>query len=196
MQFGKPIGAFQLVQRKLVEMAIAVNTGSLMAQQLGRLKDASQVTFEQVSMAKLHNARAAPRSPGARSLLGATGITFDAPVIRHMNNLESVVTYEGTEEIHTPGVRAAPSGSLMAGSGAASRSRSSVSITRRRRDHPRRATGLCSKACEITASAVRGTMNGNDGQQASFVAEVFRSVHEALTAVADEMPSKDSKAGF
>ncbi|HET6714944.1 MAG TPA: hypothetical protein VFI59_14720 [Actinomycetota bacterium] len=52
------------------------------------------------------------------------------------------------------------------------------------------------KACEITASAVRGTMNGNDGQQASFVAEVFRSVHEALTAVADEMPSKDSKAGF
>ena len=106
VQFGKPIGAFQLVQRKLVEMAIAVNTGSLMAQQLGRLKDASQVTFEQVSMAKLHNARAAltiAREP--RSLL-ATGITFDAPVIRHMNNLESVVTYEGTEEIHTPGVRA------------------------------------------------------------------------------------------
>ena len=103
VQFGKPIGAFQLVQRKLVEMAIAVNTGSLMAQQLGRLKDASQVTFEQVSMAKLHNARAAltiAREP--RSLLGATGITFDAPVIRHMNNLESVVTYEGTEEIHTP----------------------------------------------------------------------------------------------
>jgi hypothetical protein len=52
------------------------------------------------------------------------------------------------------------------------------------------------KACEITASAVRGTMNGNDGQHASFVAEVFRSVHEALKAVADDMPSKDSKAGF
>ncbi len=52
------------------------------------------------------------------------------------------------------------------------------------------------KACEITASAVRGTMTGNEGQQASFVAEVFRSVHEALKEIADEMPSKDSKAGF
>lgn len=52
------------------------------------------------------------------------------------------------------------------------------------------------KACEITASAVRGTMTGHDGQQASFVAEVFRSVHEALQTVADDMPNKDSKAGF
>jgi hypothetical protein len=52
------------------------------------------------------------------------------------------------------------------------------------------------KACEITASAVRGTMTGQDGQQASFVGEVFRSVHEALQAIADDMPNKDSKAGF
>ncbi|HET6714943.1 MAG TPA: acyl-CoA dehydrogenase family protein [Actinomycetota bacterium] len=71
VQFGKPIGAFQLVQPKLVEMAIAVNAGSLMAQQLGRLKDAGQVTFEQVSMTKLHNARAALTiAREARSLLG------------------------------------------------------------------------------------------------------------------------------
>ncbi|MDH4112371.1 MAG: hypothetical protein OEV60_06760 [Actinomycetota bacterium] len=52
------------------------------------------------------------------------------------------------------------------------------------------------KACEITASAVRGTMNGSDGQQPSFVADVFRSIHEALKAAADEMPNKDAKAGF
>jgi glutaryl-CoA dehydrogenase len=112
VQFGKPIGAFQLVQRKLVEMAIAVNAGSLMALQLGRLKDAGRATFEQVSMTKLHNARAALAiARDARSLLGATGITFDAPVIRHMNNLESVITYEGTEEIHTLIVGAALTGS-------------------------------------------------------------------------------------
>ena len=111
VQFGKPIGGFQLVQRKLVEMAIAVNAGSLMALQLGRLKDAGRVTFEQVSMTKLHNARAALAiAREARSLLGATGITFDAPVIRHMNNLESVITYEGTEEIHTLIVGAALTG--------------------------------------------------------------------------------------
>ena len=111
VQFGKPIGAFQLVQRKLVEMAIDINAAALLAVQLGRLKDDDGATFEQVSMVKLSNARTALAiAREARSVLGATGITFDAPVIRHMNNLESVITYEGTEEIHTLIVGAALTG--------------------------------------------------------------------------------------
>ena len=111
VQFGKPIGAFQLVQRKLVEMAIDLNAAALLAIQLGRLKDDDEATFEQVSMVKLSNARTALAvAREARSVLGATGITFDAPVIRHMNNLESVITYEGTEEIHTLIVGAALTG--------------------------------------------------------------------------------------
>jgi glutaryl-CoA dehydrogenase len=111
VQFGKPIGAFQLVQRKLVEMAIDLNAAALLAVQLGRLKDDDEATFEQVSMVKLSNARTALAiAREARSVLGATGITFDAPVIRHMNNLESVITYEGTEEIHTLIVGAALTG--------------------------------------------------------------------------------------
>jgi glutaryl-CoA dehydrogenase len=111
VQFGKPIGAFQLVQRKLVEMAIDLNAAALLAVQLGRLKDDGEATFEQVSMVKLSNARTALAiAREARSVLGATGITFDAPVIRHMNNLESVITYEGTEEIHTLIVGAALTG--------------------------------------------------------------------------------------
>ena len=102
VQFGKPIGAFQLVQRKLVEMALELTKGELLALELGRLKDEGVVPFQVVSLAKLNNARAALQiAREARGLLGATGITFDAPVIRHMNNLESVITYEGTEEIHT-----------------------------------------------------------------------------------------------
>jgi glutaryl-CoA dehydrogenase len=111
VQFGQPIGAFQLVQRKLVEMAIDLNAAALLAVQLGRLKDDGEATFEQVSMVKLSNARTALAiAREARSVLGATGITFDAPVIRHMNNLESVITYEGTEEIHTLIVGAALTG--------------------------------------------------------------------------------------
>jgi glutaryl-CoA dehydrogenase len=111
VQFGKPIGAFQLVQRKLVEMAIGLNAAALLAMQIGRLKDDDEATFEQVSMVKLNNARTALTiAREARGLLGATGITFDAPVIRHMNNLESVITYEGTEEIHTLIVGAALTG--------------------------------------------------------------------------------------
>jgi glutaryl-CoA dehydrogenase len=101
VQFGKPIGAFQLVQRKLVEMANELNKGTLLALHLGRMKEAGRLRYEHVSMGKMNNARAALQiAREARGLLGATGITFDAPVIRHMNNLESVVTYEGTEEIH------------------------------------------------------------------------------------------------
>jgi glutaryl-CoA dehydrogenase len=111
VQFGKPIGSFQLVQRKLTEMAIELNKAALLALQVGRLKDDGLARFEQVSMAKLNNARAALQiAREARGLLGATGITFDAPVIRHMNNLESVITYEGTEEIHTLIVGAALTG--------------------------------------------------------------------------------------
>jgi glutaryl-CoA dehydrogenase len=101
VQFGKPIGAFQLVQRKLVEMLNELNKGTLLALHLGRMKEAGRLRYEHVSMGKMNNARAALQiAREARGLLGATGITFDAPVIRHMNNLESVVTYEGTEEIH------------------------------------------------------------------------------------------------
>jgi glutaryl-CoA dehydrogenase len=102
VQFGKPIGSFQLVQRKLVEMVLELNKGMLLALHLGRMKDRGVLKFEHVSMGKMNNARAALQiAREARGLLGATGITFDAPVIRHMNNLESVVTYEGTEEMHT-----------------------------------------------------------------------------------------------
>jgi glutaryl-CoA dehydrogenase len=102
VQFGKPIGGFQLVQRKLVEMALELTKGELLAWELGRLHDRGEVAFPLMSLAKLNNARVALAiAREARGLLGATGITFDTPVIRHMNNLESVVTYEGTEEIHT-----------------------------------------------------------------------------------------------
>lgn len=102
VQFGRPIGGFQLVQRKLVEMAMELTKGELLALELGRLHDSADVAFPLMSLAKLNNARVAlDIAREARGLLGATGITFDSPVIRHMNNLESVVTYEGTEEIHT-----------------------------------------------------------------------------------------------
>jgi glutaryl-CoA dehydrogenase len=102
VQFGKPVAGFQLVQAKLVEMALEVQKGMLLALRLGRMKDEGRARPEHVSLAKLNNAREALRvAREARALLGAAGITFDHPVIRHMNNLESVVTYEGTEEIHT-----------------------------------------------------------------------------------------------
>jgi glutaryl-CoA dehydrogenase len=111
VQFGKPIGSFQLVQRKLVEMALELNKGMLLALHLGRMKDDGTLKFEHVSMGKMNNARAALQiARDARALLGATGITFDAPVIRHMNNLESVVTYEGTEEMQTLIIGAALTG--------------------------------------------------------------------------------------
>jgi len=101
-QFGKPIAGFQLVQRKLVDMLIAVNRASLLALHLGRLKDEERLSPLQVSFGKLDNVRQALEvARQARSVLGANGITLEYPVIRHMNNLESVVTYEGTEDIHT-----------------------------------------------------------------------------------------------
>jgi glutaryl-CoA dehydrogenase len=102
MQFGKPIGAFQLTQRKLVDMALEVNKGMLLALHLGRMKDERRLRAEQVSVGKLNNVREAlDVCREARTILGANGITLEYPVIRHMNNLESVLTYEGTSEIHT-----------------------------------------------------------------------------------------------
>ena len=101
-QFGKPIAGFQLVQRKLVEMMIGVNRSTLVALHLGRLKDAGTLTPAQVSFGKMDNVRQAlDVAREARNSLGANGITLEYPVIRHMNNLESVYTYEGTNEIHT-----------------------------------------------------------------------------------------------
>lgn len=101
-QFGKPLAAFQLTQRKLADMSIAVTNAGLTAIQLGRLKDAHRVTPEQVSHGKLANVRTAlDVARTARGMLGAAGITLDHAVMRHMSNLETVSTYEGTEEMHT-----------------------------------------------------------------------------------------------
>jgi glutaryl-CoA dehydrogenase len=102
IQFDKPIAAFQLTQRKLVEMLVDVNQGMLLAVHLGQMRDAGTLAPEHVNFGKLTNVRMALRTAReARSVLGANGITLDYPVIRHMNNLESVYTYEGTNEIHT-----------------------------------------------------------------------------------------------
>ena len=101
-QFGRPIGSFQLVQAKLVEMMLDVAKGELLALHLGRMKDAGALAPEHVSIGKLDNVRMAARvARTARSVLGGDGITAAYPVMRHMANLESVATYEGTEEVHT-----------------------------------------------------------------------------------------------
>src|SRR3954468_7269523 len=101
-QFGKPIAAYQLTQAKLVEMAVKVSQSTLLALHLGRLKDAGTLRTEQVSLGKYHNVSAALEvAHSARSVLGANGITLEYPVLRHANNLESVLTYEGTHEMHT-----------------------------------------------------------------------------------------------
>jgi glutaryl-CoA dehydrogenase len=102
VQFGKPIAGFQLTQRKLVEMLVEISKGTLLALHLGRMKDEGRLAPQHVSVGKLNNVRAALEiAREARSVLGANGITLEYPVIRHMNNLESVFTYEGTNEIHT-----------------------------------------------------------------------------------------------
>jgi glutaryl-CoA dehydrogenase len=101
-QFDTPIAGFQLTQRKLVEMMVKVQKAQLVALHLGRRKDEGTLTSAQVSFGKLDNVREALWiAREARSVLGANGITLEYPVIRHMNNLESVYTYEGTNEIHT-----------------------------------------------------------------------------------------------
>lgn len=102
VQFGKPIAGFQLTQEKLAWMAVALGQAGLTALHLGGLKDAGVLRAQQVSFGKLANVRAAlDVAREARSVLGANGVTLEYPVIRHMNNLESVLTYEGTQEIHT-----------------------------------------------------------------------------------------------
>jgi glutaryl-CoA dehydrogenase len=99
--FGRPIAATQLQQSKLAHMALEVNRATLLALHLGRLKDAGELRPEHVSMGKLGNVNAAlDVARSARQVLGANGITLEYPVIRHMNNLESVVTYEGTADVH------------------------------------------------------------------------------------------------
>ena len=101
-QFGKPLASFQLTQEKLVNMLLELNKAALVALHLGRMKDEGRISSEQVSFGKLNNVRVAlDIARSARTILGANGITLEYPVIRHMNNLESVLTYEGTSEIHT-----------------------------------------------------------------------------------------------
>ena len=100
--FGKPISAYQLTQAKLAEMALEINRATLVALHLGRMKDAGSLRPEHVSLGKMGNVRGALEvARSARTILGANGVTLEYPVIRHVNNLESVLTYEGTHEVHT-----------------------------------------------------------------------------------------------
>ena len=100
-QFGRPIAGFQLTQAKLADMAVELQKGYLLALHLGRLADAGTLRPEQVSVGKLNNVREAIAiARQCRTILGANGISGEYPVLRHANNLESVLTYEGTSEIH------------------------------------------------------------------------------------------------
>ncbi|MBA2953201.1 acyl-CoA dehydrogenase [Nocardioides sp. MAH-18] len=102
VQFGRPIASFQLTQQKLADMSLEYIKGYLLAVHLGRRKDAGLLRPEQVSIGKLNNVREAIEiCRTARTILGANGISLEYPVIRHQNNLESVLTYEGTVEMHT-----------------------------------------------------------------------------------------------
>ncbi len=102
IQFGKPIASFQLTQQKLVEMMLEINKGTMVALHIGRMKDEGQARPEHISFGKLNNVREAIEiAREARTILGGNGITLEYPVIRHANNLESVRTYEGTDEVHT-----------------------------------------------------------------------------------------------
>lgn len=101
IQFDRPIASFQLQQKKLAEMVTELTKGQLLALQLGRLKDQGNCSPSQVSMAKMNNVNAALQiARTARTILGANGIMGEYPVMRHMNNLESVYTYEGTHDMH------------------------------------------------------------------------------------------------
>ena len=110
-QFDRPIASFQIQQQKLAMMALEVNRGALLSLHLGRMKDEGRLRPEHVSMGKLANVNAAlDVARTARQVLGANGVTLEYPVIRHMNNLESVVTYEGTADIHALVIGAALTG--------------------------------------------------------------------------------------
>ena len=102
IQFDRPIGSFQLTQKKLTDMSLELNKGTLLAYHLGRMKEQGRLLPQHVSFGKLNNTRAALEiARTARGIHGANGITLEYPIMRHMTNLESVITYEGTEEIHT-----------------------------------------------------------------------------------------------
>lgn len=99
--FDRPLAAYQLTQEKLANMAVELGKGMLLALHLGRLKDAGQIRAEQISFGKLNNVRESIAiARECRTILAANGITLDYPIMRHANNLESVLTYEGTSEIH------------------------------------------------------------------------------------------------
>lgn len=101
-QFGRPLASFQLTQQKLVGMVLEIQKGTLVALHTGRLKDAGKLRPEQISFGKLNNVRQAiDICRAARTLLGGNGITLAYSPMRHANNLESVRTYEGTDEVHT-----------------------------------------------------------------------------------------------
>ncbi|WP_043444286.1 acyl-CoA dehydrogenase family protein [Arthrobacter sp. L77] len=102
LQFGRPLAGYQLTQLKLVNMALEINKGMLLALQTGRLKDAGTLQPHQISVGKLNNCREAIEiCREARAMLGGNGVTLDYSPLRHANNLESVRTYEGTDEVHT-----------------------------------------------------------------------------------------------
>ncbi len=102
VQFDRPIAGFQITQEKLVNMLLELNKGTMLALHIGRMKDEGRAHPSHVSFGKLNNVREALRiAREARSILGASGVTLEYPIIRHMNNLESVLTYEGTSEVHT-----------------------------------------------------------------------------------------------
>ncbi|MBM6620870.1 acyl-CoA dehydrogenase family protein [Micrococcaceae bacterium RIT802] len=102
MQFDKPLAAYQITQQKLVDMLLEIQKGTLLAIHTGRLKDAGTLQPVQISVGKLNNCREAIQiCRDARAILGGNGITLDYPPLRHANNLESVRTYEGTDEVHT-----------------------------------------------------------------------------------------------
>jgi glutaryl-CoA dehydrogenase len=101
-QFGKPIASFQLTQEKLVNMMVEIEKGTLLALHLGRMKDEGTLRPEQISFGKLNNVREAVKiAREARTILGGNGVTLDYSPMRHANNLESVLTYEDTSEVHT-----------------------------------------------------------------------------------------------
>ncbi|WP_426763784.1 acyl-CoA dehydrogenase family protein [Pseudarthrobacter sp. 1G09] len=102
LQFGRPLAGYQLTQEKLVNMLVEIQKGTMLALHLGRLKDAGTIRPEQISLGKLNNVREAIKiAREARTILGGNGITLDYPPLRHAANLESVRTYEGTDEVHT-----------------------------------------------------------------------------------------------
>ena len=102
VQFDKPIAGYQLTQAKLADMAVKVGNSTMLALHLGRMKDAGTLSTQHVSYGKYHNVSTAiDVARTARTILGANGVTLEYPVLRHANNLESVLTYEGTHEMHT-----------------------------------------------------------------------------------------------